>query len=214
MEWPTTYDAKYGSRSLPISGLLKLSDRKHRPALVFIHETMDSEAEEELMAKMFGTEEVILGTRFFRCFRMNVCDIPDEKMKEKYASRLPALIFLDGRGEEAGRLGGMVRASRVQGNMRKVFSDHFKANMQKLLKSMSEWLDDIERAEDEMVTARKTLDDTEERMADRDAGTAEKKISKKREDYDAAVAAFEKLRAKAEELFNPPLKQEETASRQ
>lgn len=212
-EWPTTYDEKYGSRSLPIGSLLSLSDRKHRPAIIYIHDSLESEEQAELEADMFGSEEVVLGTRFFRCFRINANDIPDEKIKADYGRKLPALIFLDGRGEEVLRLQGKTRATKVQGAMKRVFGDHFKASMPKLLKEMSDWLDDLERAEDKMVDARKFLDQTEERMADRDGGTADKKVEKKREAYEQAREEFEKLVARGKELFNPALKEDEATSK-
>ncbi|MCB9834013.1 MAG: hypothetical protein H6807_16245 [Planctomycetes bacterium] len=212
-DWPTAWDEKYGERSMPIGHLLQLSDRKHVPAIVYIHDSLEAEAEAELEADMFGNEDLILGTRFFRCYRINASSIQDEKIKAEFARKLPTLVFLDGRGDEVMRLQGKNRASRVQSAMKKVFGDHFKVSMPKVLRQMSDLLDDVERAEDKMADARRLLDDVEERMADRDGDTAEKKIEKRREAYEVAKAEFEKLLAKVVELANQPLKNADVTSK-
>lgn len=212
-EWPTTWDEKYGERSLPIGSLLKLDDRKHYPAIVYIHEVVEAEKQEELEADMFGDSDLILATRFFRCFSINIDDIQDKKLRERYAKKLPALIFVDGRGEETAIMQGRIKPARMKSAMKKVFGDHFKGSMPKLMAAMNDLLDDLERAEDRMVDARKMLDETEDRMADRDGATADKKVEKKREDYEEARAEFDKVNDKLKELARPPLKVEEATTK-
>ncbi len=169
--------------------------------------------QEKLESDMFGTEEVILGTRFFRCFMINADDIQDEKIKAEYARKLPALVFLDGRGEEVLRLRGKSRASRVQAAMKRVFGDHFKASMPRVLRAMTDGLDDLQKAEDKMADAKRLLDEVEDRMADRDDASAEKKIEKRREAYEEARAEFEKILETLGELANPPLLMDEPTSK-
>ncbi|MCB9833317.1 MAG: hypothetical protein H6807_12665 [Planctomycetes bacterium] len=209
--WPMAKDDKYGERSLPISNLLQLDDRKHRPAIVYIRGLIDFEDRMAYEEKIFGSEEIVLATRFFRCFEIDAREIRDERIQKQYLKKVPVLLFLDARGEEVARLAGKKSASAFRSAMNRVFAAHYKASMSKVLAAMEDLVDEVQKAEDRVADASVLLDGVKARMDDREGEAADKKVDKRQQAYDEAVAEFEKLLDRLVELSNPPLLREDLA---
>lgn len=139
--------------------------------------------------------------------------MPEGKLRDKYCKKLPALVFLDSTGEEMFRMAGKKRASSIYGGMKKSFKKHYAPRMGTQVKKLSEWLEELEKAEDKMADAQRFFDAEEERAADRDDERSKKRVAEKKAELETAQKAFEKVEKQGEQLANPPLKKAQVLTR-
>ncbi len=211
-EWPTTWDEKYGASALPLSALSKLSAEKNKPSLVYVFRTADQDKLEELELKMFGTEDIVLASRFFRCYRISDSDLPNDKIRQKYLRKSgPTLIILDAKGNEVAKNKKKASKSWVFSKLKQQFSSDFGEKITKHIKKLSDWLDDLEKAEDRKADAEKMFRAAEERLDKRETAATKKRVSKTKKAFEAVEAAFDKIVEIGRKLSNPQLKARETA---
>ncbi len=213
VEWPSSYDEKYGYTALPLSSLNRHSDQKHRPTLVYIYRVNDPKSD-ETEQKIFGTMDIILASRFFRCYRMSDADLPTEKIKEKYLLKKgPTLILLDARGNEVVRNTKKATAKWLFGRMKKQFKADFGESLIKHIKALNEWLDDLERAEDRLADAARVLQAAQDRIEKRETPAARKRLAKATKAHQKLEAEYEKVLARGEKITSIKAKRPATARR-
>lgn len=213
-EWPTTWDQKYGARALPLSQLNVLANEKNKPSLIYVFRHQDTEERDALEQKLFGSEDVILGSRFFRCYRISDASLPDEKIKEKYLlKRGPTLIILDARGNEIARNKKRVSSSWVYGKMKRQFKSDFGDTIAKHIKKLSNWLDDLEKAEDKVADAGRLVDAAKQAMEKRETAKKQQRLEKAENNHKKFEDAFNKLIELGQKLSAPKLKELATAKK-
>ncbi|MCA9322586.1 MAG: hypothetical protein KDB53_17725 [Planctomycetes bacterium] len=202
----------YGQTPMPLSALFELSSAKNRPALVYVHGMAeDAEKAEEMDQKLFGDEDFVLASRFFRFYRINEADVTDESIREKYLSKLPAFILLDAQGNEVDTMNGRNNHRRLTGSLSKLFSKHYVGSMKKHLSALSKHLKEIERAEDKVADAQRFVDFSEERVESRSTPQAERQLAEKKAELAEAVKVFEALKGELDALTSPEIKDEKVA---
>ncbi len=211
-EWPTSWDADYGEQALPLSALSKLSDEKNKPSLIYVAREDDAKMEK----KLFRDENLVLGSRFFRCYRIAAQDVPAGKIRQKYLLKgTPTFIILDAKGNEVVMNKKKVSTKWINGKLKKQFAADFRAKLRVHIKKLSDWLDDLEKADDSLANARKAHTALEDRESKREKETARsrKRLEKSKAKLDEAQSAFEKLVALGKKLSNPQLKSTEVAKK-
>lgn len=212
--WPTSWNDKYGDQTLPLSALSKLSADKNKPSLVYVVRSADMEKTEELEAKMFGSIDVVLASRFFRCYRIVDTDIPDEKIRAKYLLKKgPTLILLDAKGNEMLKNKKRVSKTWVYSKLKKQFSNDFNSKISIHVKKLSAWLDELEKAEDKKADAERLLTTAEERFEKRETPASTRALAKAKKVHADVLAKFNEVKKLGNKLSNPQLKAEETAKK-
>lgn len=211
-DWPTSWDENYGEQALPLSALSKLSDEKNKPSLIYVAREGDAKMEKGL----FGDENLVLASRFFRCYRIDAKDIPAGKISEKYLLKgTPTFIILDAKGNEVIKNKKKVSTKWINSKLKKQFAADFRAKLRAHIKKLSDWLDDLEKADDSLANAKKSHTAIEDRAAKKDKETARsrKRLAKSNAKLVEAQSAFDKLVALGKKLSNPQLKSSEFAKK-
>lgn len=101
----------------------------------------DAEALEE-ERKLFGHDEVVLGMRFFDCYRLDVAKL-DPSSRKKYAKKLPAVLLLGDDGSVVQRLFGRRSHREVFSKLGKAFVKSYEEKLsprvQKLVSVFKEY---------------------------------------------------------------------------
>lgn len=197
-QWPTEYKDGYGDVPVALSQLSSFQRDQARPFFVFIDEEREASDEDKLVRQLFGIEEVVMGSKLFNCYRMNVKDIPDAKLQKQYGKKLPAIYFYDAKGKEIGKLTGKKKAKSVFSKLGKLYKSYYKGS------SLSKWCDTyndklktMEKAEDDVANAKKALTLVQERADKKKKKT--KKIEKSLAEAKKKVSDAEKALDKAKE---------------
>ncbi|MEE9391518.1 MAG: hypothetical protein V3W41_03335 [Planctomycetota bacterium] len=198
-QWPTEHKDGYGDVPVALSQLSSFQRDEARPFFVFIDEKREAADEDKLMRKLFGIEEVVMGSKLFNCYRMNVEDIPDSKLQKQYGKKLPAIFFYDAKGKEIGKVTGSKKAKTVFGKLGKLYKSFYaKGSLTKWVDTYNDKLKDMEKAEDTVATAKKTLSGVQERADKKKKKT--KKILKSIAEAKTAVSDAEKAFSKAKDV--------------
>lgn len=205
VDWPETKAAGYGTEAVRgwHSLLERVSRRGKRPALVYI---IDGAADEAVTDKsersMFGSDEVVLGSRFFHPIRIEAKNIGDPALREKYSRSLPALVFFDADGNEQGLLSGQIAASAVWARLDKVGSPFYVQKIPTMVAKLTDVLARTEKAEDRLAEAKKRVEEVAARK-----DTPPKVAEEAQKKYDAADAEMKKLEAERLKLLTPVTKE-------
>lgn len=207
-EWPTEYKDGYGDIPLPLSGLAEVQTGEKRPFIVFIDEERESEEEDEIVRSLFGSEDVVLASRGFNCFRMTAEDIPDRTLRKKYGKRTPAVYFFGADGKEIGKVTGKSKAKSIYSKMRKPFEKHYDVKLSKWVKNFLGALVVMEKAEDDVANKRNVLSALEERIAKKKKTTSKHKkdLAEAKQKVATAEKAFAKAETDIEKLLSIPVK--------
>jgi len=203
-DWPSQVTDGYGAVRQPLSALFELSDEKGKPALIYVDENLDDEdAAEKHEAKLFGAEDLVIGSRFFRCFRIEAESVTDEAVRKEYLKKLPAFILLDPRGNEVARINGRTSARRLFSSMAKAYKASVGGNLKKSVGRIVKLLRDLEKAEDRMANAKRAHADATARLEKKRSARNAKRVKDKEKALEIARKEFEALRAKVDELARP-----------
>lgn len=124
----------------------------------------DEKSLEKFERSVFGDEKVALGARFFRCFRLEAKDIPDQASRERYEKIAPAVICFDEKGEEIATYTGTIDANGVLVRLDKTFNEVYEPKFQAHLTKFLDFLQRYERAEDKMANFKKRIEDVEKQL--------------------------------------------------
>jgi len=200
-DWPEAKTAGYGVEA--VRGwqalLERVARRGKKPVVVYI---VDGTADETVVEKsektMFGTDEVVLGARFFNAVRIAAKDIGDPTLREKYARTLPALVFFDADGVEQGVLTGQISASAVAARFDKVGSPFYVSRIPSMVTKLLDVLVRTEKAEDRLAEAKKRVEEVEARKE-----TPAKAVEEAKKKLMVVEAEMKKLEAERQELLTP-----------
>ncbi|MFT7616879.1 MAG: hypothetical protein ACI97A_000509 [Planctomycetota bacterium] len=213
-QWPTSWDEKYGDQALPLSALSKLSDDKNKPSLVYV--VRGNEEEKQLINedKMFGSIDVVLASRFFRCYRIVDSDITDEKIRAKYLLKKgPTVILLDAKGNEMLKNKKSVSKTWVYSKLKKQFSYDFDGKMSTHVKKLSAWLDELEKADDKKADAERLYRTAADRFEKRETPASTRSLAKAEKAYADSETTFDKIKERGPKLSSPQLKTQNTAKK-
>ena len=213
-DWPMQRQPGYGEQALPLSSLFDLApEEKGKPALVYISRALDEEERLELEQRLFGREDLVMGTRFFRCYRIDESWIKDEKVREEYAKKLPALILLDSKGEEFARLTGPVAARSLYARMERLYRDVYGDRLGAQIRRIADVLDEIQKSEDTLADLAYEIDTLKQRIEDNDSKSAERNLAKKTKELEEEQKRFEELMVRFDEMVAAPaVESSETAA--
>ena len=205
-EWPTRYSGEYGTTSMPLSALFNMpgADR-NVPAVVYIYATLDDdEKAEKLERKLFGSEDLLVASRFFRLFRINERDVPDRKIRDRYLKKLPAFLFMDARGNIVDTVAGRVSARALLGRMNRLYKAHFEGRMSTHVKKFHAYLKDVAQAEDRLANAVRRVEALEERLDKNDSKSAARQLEEKKVEVAKLRKELDEILAKGEQLLPRP----------
>ena len=214
--WPTSWDEKYGMQALPLSALSKLSADKNKPSLIYVVRDGDAEARKASEKKLFGSEDLTLATRFFRCYKIAEKDLPEGKIRDKYLlKKNPTFIILDAKGNEIVKNKKKASTSWITSKMKKQFSADFGMKLSAHVKKLSDWLDDLEKADDKLANAQNAFSAVEEQVSKKDKETrrSKERLAKAAAKLKKVQADFDKLIEYGNKLSNPQVKAAATAKK-
>ena len=140
-------------------------------------------------------------------------DVKDQKIRSKYLTKLPALIFMDRRGNETAKVVGKTSARVLLNRLKKLYRAHFQDRMTTRITSYSKWLDSVETAEDQLANAQKALTSAQARDDQRSTPQTKRRIAKFAKVHKTAAQAFKHIMNKEAKLKSPPLKSESVAAK-
>jgi hypothetical protein len=189
-----TAGSGYGETALPVEEKLKemfpgiKADSK--PCVVWICDVSDEKEMRSLDGKIFKNENIGMALMRFNCFRVNVLEIPDGDLKDKYMRSLPAFEFYDPAAKlvtrSAGRRAGSL--SRFSKSVDKCWKATFDMSLKKFQKGMKDILDRLDRYE----TKKQVFDKKAARLEERPNPRLKRQLDEERVELDEMRASIEK----------------------
>jgi len=122
-----------------------------RPVLVYIRRS-EMEGDEALKEerRLFGHDEVVLGMRFFDCYRLDVAKL-DPSSREKFAGKLPAILLIGEDGEVVEHLLGRRSQSEVFSKLGKAFVKSYSEKLSPRVRKLVSVFKEYQRVEYQMA---------------------------------------------------------------
>lgn len=187
---------------MDLGGLARFHKGAAKPFVVMIDETRPEEDRLEVATKIFGDEDVVIATKLFNCYRIDVADVPEGELAKKYGRRVPALYFFDQKGNEIDGLAGKPKPNHVFRRLEKAFDAFYVGKLESWVETYADALDVLQKAEDEVADANRFLEPIVERIAKsgdpkksllEDLDEAEKKVLAKKKALEDARTQLAKL---------------------
>ena len=201
--WPIS-DDEYDDRKLPLKHLVEPS--KGRPVIVYLETTLDDEKKEKkARRKRFGNEDLILGTKFFDCYRINADDL-DEDLYRPYVKKLPAIIVFDETGAKVATKERVKNAKKLLRAVGKVFKKTYRASMKSRVKSLLDVIAKQEKVEDRVANTRRRLDDLKKRFAKKPSPRVKLRLEEQQAELASALEEKKKFADERAQLLRPETK--------
>ena len=189
-----TSGSEYGETALSVEDKLKemfpAIKPDSKPCVVWICDISDEKSLKALDGKIFKNENIGMGLTRFNCFRVNVLEMPDGDLKDKYMRALPAFEFYDPAAKLVTRAAGK-RAGSLSGfskNLAKAWSATFTLSQKAYEKGMKAVLDGLDKYE----VKKQVVDKKKERLEKKPNPGMKRKL-------DQEQAVLDELRTKIEE---------------
>ena len=117
------------------------------PAVVWLFRADDDKANQSCNTNIFQNEQVGIALKKFRCYRVDVDAIPDDRVRKEYEKQSPAFFFYDPAGETVAKVGGR-RATSLSGfssGMDRTWNTSFTVKLRGYTKQMTRILDRMDR---------------------------------------------------------------------
>jgi hypothetical protein len=117
------------------------------PAVVWLFRADDDKANQACNANIFQNEQVGIALKKFRCYRVDVDAIPDDRVRKEYEKQSPAFFFFDPAGEKVASAVGR-RATSLSGfssAMERTWNTSFTVKLRGYTKKMTRILDRMDR---------------------------------------------------------------------
>ncbi|MHC4471182.1 MAG: hypothetical protein ACYS99_09485 [Planctomycetota bacterium] len=117
------------------------------PAVVWLYEADDDKTNQSCNANIFQNEPVGLALKKFRCYRVDVNAIADDRIRKEYEKQAPAFLFYDPAGEQVSKAQGrkVTSLSGFTGAMERTWKTSYKVNLRTYTKKMARILDRIDQ---------------------------------------------------------------------
>lgn len=188
-----TGGSDYGETALSVEDKLKSMfpaiKPDSTPTVVWICDISDDKSMRALDGKIFKNENVGMALSRFNCFRVNVLEMPDGDLKDKYMRALPAFEFYDPAANLVTRAAGKRAGSlsRFSKNVDKCWNASFTMSLKAYQKGMKDILDRLDRYE----TKKQVVDKKRERLEKRPNPAMKQKLDKEQAELDEQRAGIE-----------------------
>ncbi len=175
-----------------------------RPGMVwFLSLTPDPKAEK----RMFDDDNVIIASRWFNNAKVYVEDIRDNAAREQYAKTVPAVIFLDSKGNEVTRLAGSgITASSVFLAQQQVAATQFRDALATLVSRYSSFLKKLDKVSASVENLETELQEHKDHVAKHDCENGRRAIKETETDLTTAKTEKTKLLSEEKQLLTPAVK--------
>jgi hypothetical protein len=172
-----------------------------QPSVVWLFQADDDKTNQACDAKIFQNEPVGLALRKFRCFRLDVNAIADDRIRKEYEKAAPGFLFFDPSGDEVAKVGKRKVSSLSGFNtaLERTWRSTFTVNMKTFTKKMGRILDQIDRLD----TQKQIIAQSKARLAQKPKPRKMRSIEKEEEQLKVAekkVLDDERLLADSVEL--------------
>ncbi len=154
-----TGGAGYGETALSVEDRIKAEfpelKANNKPSVVWLCDISDDKTMKKLDGTIFRNENVGLALKRFNCYRVNVLDMPEGKLKDKYMhkKRLPAFYFFDPAAKPVAKIEGR-RAKSLSSfsrYMEKLWTASFTMKLKDYQKKMKDILDRYDKVEGRQI---------------------------------------------------------------
>ncbi len=117
------------------------------PSVVWIYRADDDKANQACNANIFQNEQVGIALKKFRCYRVDVDAIPDDRVRKTYEKMSPSFLFFDPAGDGVAKAQGR-RATSLSGfssAMERTWNTSFAQKLRGYTKQMTRILDRMDR---------------------------------------------------------------------
>ena len=156
------------------------------PAVVWFYSPADEKALKAVDGNIMQNERVGIALKKFRCFRVNVLEIPSAELRAKYERTSPSFMFFDPSGEKAAEVSGK-RAMSLSGfsnMMERTWNLSFTVNLKDYSKQMTKILDRLDRLDSQ----RQALDRDRARLVERPNPAKQRKLASEEEELQEEMA--------------------------
>lgn len=156
------------------------------PAVVWFYSPDDDKSLRAVDGNIFQNERVGLALKKFRCFRVNVLEIPSAELREKYEKAAPSFMFFDPNGDQVAEVSGK-RAeslSGFSGVMERTWDSCFSVSLKQYTKGMTKILDRLDRLDSQ----RQALERDRARLEERPNPAKQRKLAGEEEELKAELA--------------------------
>jgi hypothetical protein len=154
---PTRTEPGYGERALPAEDLVKFDSR---PTLVWFFDLEDEDLNRKCESTVFSNEKLGLALKRFRCVKIDVQSIAEDRLRREYASQTPAFRIIDPAGETLAVMQGprATSLSRFRGMVSSAWRKMFTMSQDNFVRKMTDILNRLDR-----VNSQKTVLDSQKK---------------------------------------------------
>lgn len=194
-----TAGAEYGASTVRVADLLgKLSSnvsKDSRPAVVWLYRPDQPDANDAIESTVMQNEQVGIALRMFRCYRVNVLDIQDERIRKEYEDT-PSFHFFDPAGEELIRIDSRKAdsLSTFDDVVEKVWRKSFKTRLRNFQREFTRMLDQLDKLDGQ----KQILEQDKARLAEKPNPRKARQLEQEEKELEKMAQEIEK---QEEELF-------------
>ena len=189
-----TGGAAYGETALPvdekIESMFPQLKAGNKPTIVWLCDVSDDKILKKIDGTIMKNEGVGIAMQRFNTFRVNVLDMPDGELKDKYMKRLPAFHFYDPAAKPLKAIAGKRAASLSMFTklMEATWNQSFVMTLKDFQKGMKDVLDGLDKYE----VKKQVVDKKRERLEEKPNRGVQRQV-------DAEQAKLDEMRKEIEE---------------